>query len=65
MDEDAKQLLREIRDLLAKREEQYEQYLIDVKKIYAEQEAARRKSLRIVLALFVLLAVFIAIGLAF
>jgi hypothetical protein len=65
MDE-TNELLREIRDLLAKREEQYQQYLADIKKTYAEQlkmaAAERTRALRISFAfLAVLMAVMLLI----
>lgn len=63
MDE-TNQLLREIRDLMASREQQYQQHLADIGKAYDEQlrryAAERRKSAWIAGGLFLLLAMFVA-----
>jgi hypothetical protein len=67
--QETNELLREIRDLMAKREELYQQYLLDSRKLYAEQAqlgaAERKKSMREVTILLVLLAVIIVVVLKF
>jgi hypothetical protein len=49
-DDETNAVLREIRDLLAQREEQYQRYLADIKQVYVDQlkmaEAQRARAIR-------------------